>query len=326
MDQREQLYELEHEMEWRYYQRLRFAKIALLTLIPIVIASVVLPLFIEFGQTQKIILTAVSMGAMGAVGFVYLQLQRSRRSYSSAGEGEQAWRYQRLEDKIEELQRQVRGSSTGKRLEEAERADLVRQLKASIQTEAAAEVLEEVQASIREQSGEAELAERFTFTARRLKDEIQALTGRANINLIIGIVTTLAGIGVLWYTVYTSDIDYSSVSNVVGHYLPRLSVVVLIEVFAYFFLRLYKGGLAEIKYYQNELTNFESRFLALLLAFRRNDSEILGKVILELAATERNFVLSLGQTTVELEKERQRGEHIGELADSLSVFLQRGTK
>jgi len=40
----------------------------------------------------------------------------------------------------------------------------------------------------------------------------------------------------------------------------------LIELFAYFFLKLYKSDLSEIKYFQNELTNVEMRYAAVRLA------------------------------------------------------------
>ncbi|MBI5525005.1 MAG: hypothetical protein HY897_01580 [Deltaproteobacteria bacterium] len=40
-----------------------------------------------------------------------------------------------------------------------------------------------------------------------------------------------------------------------SHYVPRITTVTFIEVFAFFFLKLYRASLIEIKFYQNELTS-----------------------------------------------------------------------
>ena len=53
-------------------------------------------------------------------------------------------------------------------------------------------------------------------------------------------------------------------------------MAIFIEVFSFFFLKLYKSGLADILYYQNELTNLESKFLALELASLGRNTEARG--------------------------------------------------
>jgi hypothetical protein len=96
--------------------------------------------------------------------------------------------------------------------------------------------------------------------------EISRLGRQANMNLVMGILTAVFGIGLLAYygTGFTSrigkmNINALSIPAVFGtellSFLPRLSTVLLIELFAFFFLRLYRGSLAEIKYFQNEATN-----------------------------------------------------------------------
>jgi len=57
------------------------------------------------------------------------------------------------------------------------------------------------------------------------------------------------------------------------HFLPRVSLVILVEVFAYFFLRLYKESLDDIKYFQTEITRVEMKTLALTVATELKDSE-----------------------------------------------------
>lgn len=76
----------------------------------------------------------------------------------------------------------------------------------------------------------------------------------------------------------------------------------LIEIFAYFFLSLYKAGLSEIKYFQNEITSVESKYLALKVALYSEEKDNIKYVVEQLAKAERNFLLAKGQSTVELER------------------------
>jgi superfamily I DNA and/or RNA helicase len=147
---------------------------------------------------------------------------------------------------------------------------------------------------------------------RRLDEELVAVNRRGNLNLSIGAITTVSGLLVLGLTVfekYTGPSDYQSI---ILHYLPRISFVLLIEVFAYFFLGLYKASLSETRYFQNELTNVESRYTALTVALHRPQELGASATIAALASTERNFLLKAGETTVDIEalkieSDRQKG-------------------
>jgi hypothetical protein len=110
--------------------------------------------------------------------------------------------------------------------------------------------------------------------------------------------------------------------RIVAHYVPRLSLIVFAELFAYFFLKLYKEGLADIKYYQNELSNIDLRLTALKAALTTRDNEILKIVIGELAKTERNFVLKSGESTVELEKYKSDGATTKQVLEQLGSILK----
>jgi len=111
---------------------------------------------------------------------------------------------------------------------------------------------------------------------------------------------------------------------ITAHYIPRLSVIVFAELFAYFFLRLYKSGLADIKYYQNELTNVELKISALKVALAAKDNELLKIVIGELAKVERNFILKKNETTVEIEKVKTENLNTKDWLEHLTTLL--GTK
>ena len=148
------------------------------------------------------------------------------------------------------------------------------------------------------------ILQNFEECRRRLLEEIENLNRRGNINLALGAGTSVAGILLLGVTLVYEVSESKDLFGLLFHYLPRLSLIILIEVFAYFFLRLYKSGLAEIKYFQNELTNVEAKQIALNVAREAGDSALIGVVTTKLAGTERNHILSKDLTTVELEKAR----------------------
>lgn len=131
----------------------------------------------------------------------------------------------------------------------------------------------------------------------RLELEVLKLGRRNNINLLIGIAITATGIGALFYYVnqwQSSPVTRADMPWGMLNFLPRLSLVILIEIFAYFFLNLYRDGLAEVKYYQNEMTNIQARALALRSALRKNLPKAVDYSIARLAEVDRNAALQSG--------------------------------
>lgn len=189
-----------------------------------------------------------------------------------------------------------------------DRAKLVQELSESIKDQAAQDVMSRLQASVEKNSKDvAELtliARQSEQTIDRLRQELFSLSKRGNLNLSIGIVTTLTGLLLLGMFVLREPQTATDATSFLIGFVPRISLVVLIEVFAYFFLRLYKATLTEIKYFQNEVTSMEAKFLALIVATKSGSPDHLSKVIDHLSQTERNFILNKDQTTVDLERAR----------------------
>jgi len=104
----------------------------------------------------------------------------------------------------------------------------------------------------------------------------------------------VAGLVLLGYVVFQARFSANNLVSVASYYVPRLSLVLFIELFAYFFLNLYKSSLSEVKYFQNEMTNIEVRFTALGVALEAGDDELVREVTAELAKTERNFISGQG--------------------------------
>ncbi len=226
--------------------------------------------------------------------------------------------------KIELLSGKVQDLDAFKSLSETERRAVVDEIIKKSGAEAIKDIFESETTRLKAELIDGLGLERLTSFSRssveRLKREISDLRLRSNINLLIGMLITAGGLWLLWSTVsmldsstllkvLASEGEESNIKfykNLVLPVIPRVMLVVFVEVFAYFFLRLYRNGLSEIKYFQNELTNIESKLTAAEFAYVTKNEDALKFSIESLSKTERNFVLEKGQTTVELE--RAKGE------------------
>jgi hypothetical protein len=176
----------------------------------------------------------------------------------------------------------------------------------------------------------------FYITIKRISEEIRKLNLRANLSLTIGMIISLGGIYILAQSIEifssSSFLTYSDesgkvlkkgIDEILIQMMPRLSFVFIIELFAYFFLRLYKTGLEEIKYFQNELTNIESKLVAVEVSYITKNEESMKIAIDTLVQTERNFVLKKGETTVELEKAKSESEITQNILKAIPAFLKK---
>jgi len=204
-----------------------------------------------------------------------------------------------------------------------ERKNLVNILTERIRKESGDTILTEIKDSVKKSSEEIEknqlIEKQYISTIQRLKEELFSLTKRGNLNLSIGIMTTVTGLALLGMFVLSVETTAKNFSEFFIGFLPRISLVLLIEVFAYFFLSLYKTSLNEIKYFQNEITSIECKYLALKVAMQRDDLDNVKHVIEQLSKTERNFILEKGQTTVDLERSKSEqqstNDMLGKVAD-----------
>ncbi len=131
-------------------------------------------------------------------------------------------------------------------------------------------------------------------TLNRIDNTTQKVLKRGNFNLLMGLFFAIVGIGFLVFFIY---LDFQGVSVVskdetltqtLLHIFPKFSLIAIIEICAIFFINLYKKSLIEERFYQNELTNLETKFLALELAFHTEKDDLIDKAIENLLTTERN--------------------------------------
>lgn len=109
--------------------------------------------------------------------------------------------------------------------------------------------------------------ERYNAAVKRLEREIIDQGRKGNVNLSIGFFTTMLAVGLLgWIVLGQESRDWAKVdptwTQMVAHYVPRLSLVVFIEVFSFFFLRLYKATLEEARRYNDDLTRLTIQWVA----------------------------------------------------------------
>jgi hypothetical protein len=138
---------------------------------------------------------------------------------------------------------------------------------------------------------------------RQLRAERGTASARSFLNLAFGVGISGYGIYLLSGIVGQLSVNTANVADAALTFASKFSVVILIQVFGYFFLNLYRSGSQDMKYYQNEITNVTAWRLSLRAALATGDIATIGTLVKRLAETERNFVLKKGETTVDLKRE-----------------------
>jgi len=135
----------------------------------------------------------------------------------------------------------------------------------------------------------------FGELINRLEVEVATLERRSNVNVIIGVVSAVIIVMVAGYVLAFK------VEGDVYSYLPLLSIVLVVELFSFFFLRLYKKNLDDIKFFRNEISNFESKRIAYLMS-RDHLTDKIPSVVEAMLGVERNFVLKKDESTIDVER------------------------
>lgn len=195
-------------------------------------------------------------------------------------------------------------------ISEKEKENLLKDLKIQFEDKLSEEHYKHIKQRIKSEWLESEIDFSVRSTTARLKEEINTLKLRSNLNLVIGMILCFSGIIALYVFLqknvgmYVLAYKDHNINEIILTLLPNAFFVLLIEIFSYFFLNLYKKSIEEIKFYQNELTNLESKFLALKTAKITNNHKLQCIILEEIVKTERNFILEQGQSTIEIEKEK----------------------
>jgi hypothetical protein len=166
------------------------------------------------------------------------------------------------------------------------------ELLSSLRSSVAGDLAEELQVRLKSEAKEivfsSLMREMYKSDCDRLFAQIALLRKRGNLNLALGVAITLLAAGVLVWALPPTNSAFGKTTEVLSYYIPRISTIAFIEVFAFFFLRLYKATLAEEKFYQNELTSRTARQTALEAAFRFKEPGPMATVIGNLSLVDQN--------------------------------------
>ncbi len=158
------------------------------------------------------------------------------------------------------------------------------------------------------------LASFYESTTLRINKEINRQKWLSWLNLCIGITTSIIAIYFLLTNFSTKPTSFYDLA-------PRISIPLLIEIFSFYFLNLYRKNQDEIKFWNNEKTNLDLKLFALSMVIddeEINDKEFMQKTAMELLKTERNNTLRKDETTVELEKMRLENTTLDSFLNKLS--------
>jgi hypothetical protein len=104
---------------------------------------------------------------------------------------------------------------------------------------------------------------------------------------------------------------------------PRLSIAIFIEVFSFFFLKLYKNNLEDVKYFHNERTNIDSKIIALKASMLLEKEDVLNDIIKSFSTVERNFILKKDESTISIERIKLDNEQELSIISKLSDVIDR---
>lgn len=127
--------------------------------------------------------------------------------------------------------------------------------------------------------GKAYIYKKLSQPRLRIKKEIKMLNDRAILNLILGSIITVVALILLGIFISNENFNEDNIINVILRFVPKLSLVIFIEIFAFFFLKIYRDHLNDIKYYQNELTSIETTQLALITALNHGDENDIHTIV-----------------------------------------------
>jgi len=119
--------------------------------------------------------------------------------------------------------------------------------------------------------------------------------------------------------------EFKDLKDVLAFYISRITTVVQIETFSYFFFGLYRGNLAEIKYCQNERTRLEAMEIAWRSSTNRDAKGPEIDVIKQLTRTDRNFATKELSSNV-LENQNDAMESVKTLSKIVADSVKKNGK
>jgi len=165
---------------------------------------------------------------------------------------------------------------------------------------------------------------KMKHVATGLEEEVELTRKSARLNMWVGVSTTGTAVGILLYTLLLTAVTRSeiSINGEILFFVPRVSLAFLVEIFSFFFLRLYRRNLDTVKYLTNEITNVKFKIIALESAILKGSNKSIDDILKELVRTERNFILKKGESTVDIEKMKIDSSEDGKILNKFGDYLK----
>ena len=282
--------------------------------------------FIKYYDVRPLIISALAVAflltGVGSILYVYLQGGFSNKEVFERSEINREYirQLERLRNELThklnddnrlQIDEKMLQSTIDSKIDKITNETLFNQIKSKYE--------DKLVADIKNQSLEDELL----YIKERIERDTSRISRNSNINLTIGFFTTFMAIFFLGYSLLGTTHTTETTQSFIFHFVPRFTLSLFIELFSFFFLRIYKKNLDDIKYLNNERTNIDLKLIALRTAIIHNDGETLKSVVIELSKTERNFILKKDESTVDIEKDKLDKLSSDKLLDSIVQIVNR---
>lgn len=137
----------------------------------------------------------------------------------------------------------------------------------------------------------------FADSKSRISRFMLSLRFRNLTVVMAGFSFAFCGIGSLLFFVMKNQPDQISGAQLVSLAI-HIAIVIILEVLAYLCINFYQRGLGDLRYYQNELTNIESREAALHAALISGNESRVAELVSSLFATDRNALHIVNNTQI----------------------------
>jgi hypothetical protein len=108
--------------------------------------------------------------------------------------------------------------------------------------------------------------------------------------------------------------------------VPRLLMLIFIQVLAGFFLRQYRSSMEDFRYYESVLRHREAQYLSYTLRKKMDDKKALLKFAEELLTPQEIGVLAKGRTTTVLEAQRNELNEFSTLYEKFASLFSKAEK
>jgi len=271
-------------------------------------SPMMLQLVHDIGQSELVAVVAPAVGVALAAAFALRSRTKdqspSQSIRNSIDASIEAYIAQRMEQQVAKL-------VAGQMKEQIVSADTINDIRDKVVSDVVSKASDEILEGLKKTTSSKQAADRviemLDEIKSRLSTQAATLSLRANVNLVIGLFISMLGLTLLGWTLFRlgpTNIEAIDRSQIY-FFLTRLTLMIVVEVLAYFFLNLYRASLHESRFYQNEISTMEARYFSVALARETLPPEAFAQHLKSLSILDRNRGDSgakLANDNLELEK------------------------